>query len=291
MNTQINYRHLLNICQPLLSRNESSLLRDAYTLICSEYNNQYSVSNEPLLDHVIKLTRVVVVELNLGFISAVSTLFCYSNPKNPKISTFLKDNKLTEVIPIIESFRKIGELPTDRLIKNVDNFTGIMMTIAADVRAILLSLAENLFLLRNAGTIDKSNLSLILEKASNIYTPLSHKLGLYRIKSEAEELIFKLTQPDDYLNLKEKIEAEISRNRDFIQKFTEPIISELGKAGIRFTVKSRTKSVSSVHSKMTKQKVPFNEIYDLFAIRIIIDSRQEEEKADCWKAYSIVTNL
>ncbi len=291
VNTKVNYRSLLNICQPFVSKNESSIIRDAYALICSEYNNRTSVCNEPLLDHIIKLTRVVVVELNLGFMSAISTLFCYANPKSQSVAQFIKDNKLNEVIPIIESYQRIAELPTERLIKNVDNFTGIMLTMAGDVRAIFLSLAENLFLLRNADNIDKSDLSNVLNKAINIYIPLSHKLGLYRVKSEAEELTFKLTQPVEYVRLAEKIDAEISRNKDFIQKFTEPIISELGKAGINFTVKSRTKSVSSVHSKMTKQKVPFNEIYDLFAIRIIIDSKLNEEKADCWKAYSIVTNL
>lgn len=276
---------------PLISSDESSILRKSFTILCSEYNNQISLCSEPLLDHVIKLTRVIVVELNLGFTSAISTLFCYANTKNEPVARFLKDNKLTEVIPIIESFQKIADLPTERLLKNVDNFTGIMLTIAGDVRAILLSLAENLYLLRNANLIEKSNLTQVLNKASNIYIPLSHKLGLYRIKSESEELTFKLLQPDAYSKLADEIEAEISRNTDFIQKFTEPIISDLSNAGVRYTVRSRTKSVSSVHSKMTKQNVPFNEIYDLFAIRIIIETEPNQEKADCWKVYSIVTNL
>lgn len=291
MNTKTNYRQLLDICLPLISNKDRTIFRNAYTLLCSEYNNRQSLCNEPLLDHVIKLTGVVVNELNLGYISAFSTLFCYSNTKNEAIASFLMDNKLSEVIPIIESFQKIADLPTDRLIKNVDNFTGIMLTLAGDVRAILLSLAENLYLLRNADSIDKNRYTSVLNKVSNIYIPLAHKLGLYRIKSESEELTFKLLQPETYKRLTDEIEAEINRNKDFILKFTEPIIRDLTKAGIRFSVKSRTKSVSSVHSKMTKQKIPFNEIYDLFAIRIIIESDQKDEKADCWKAYSIVTNL
>lgn len=291
MNTKTNYRQLLDICLPLISNKDRTLLRNAYTLLCSEYNNRQSLCNEPMLDHVIKLTGVVVNELNLGYISVFSTLFCYSNTKNEVVARFLNDNKLSEVIPIIESFQKIADLPTERLIKNVDNFTGIMLTIAGDVRAILLSLAENLYLLRNADSIDHKNYTSVLNKVSNIYIPLAHKLGLYRIKSESEELTFKLLQPETYKRLASEIEAEINRNKDFIQKFTEPIINDLNKVGIRFTVRSRTKSVSSVHTKMTKQKVPFSEIYDLFAIRIIIESDQKDEKADCWKAYSIVTNL
>lgn len=125
----------------------------------------------------------------------------------------------------------------------------------------------------------------------NLYIPLAHRLGLYKIKSELEELTFRLNEPINYQKLAKAIDTEVNKSKDFIHRFIEPIRNDLDRLGLNYTIKSRTKSVSSVHNKMVKQKVPFDEIFDLFAIRIIINTDAESEKADCWKAYSVVTNL
>lgn len=286
-----NYRLIVELCNSYLNYKDEELLREVYSLLLSQYQDKESKIKNEQISYVVDLSIVTVKELNLGFTSVIASLFSYTNVNQESITHFLKKNKLTDVIDIIESFKKISNLPTDRLLKNADNFTGIMLTLATDIRAILLTLTENLYLLRNNQLLEESEKSNSLNKATNIYIPLAHKLGLYRVKSELEEITFMLREPESYKKLAREIENEINRNKDFIQKFIEPVANDLTRLGLKFSIKSRTKSVSSVHNKMVKQKVPFSEIFDLFAIRIILETNPEEEKADCWKAYSVVTNL
>lgn len=291
MRSNSNYRELLNTCLPLLNRKDKSVIRKAYVLICGEYKGALAVTQEPLTDYVVKVSAIIVNELNLGLTSAISAILSYTDSRKTSINKFLGENSIQEAISIIDSFRKITELPTERLGRNVDNFTGIMLSMATDVRSIMLALSENLYLIRNNDSLEKTVLDDAINRAVNIYIPLTHKLGLYKIKSELEEVTFKLKEPDTYNRLAKQIESEVSKSQNFIQKFTEPIVDELNRMGLEYTIKSRTKSVSSVHNKMIKQKVSFNEIYDLFAIRIIINTKADSEKADCWKAYSVVTNF
>jgi GTP diphosphokinase / guanosine-3',5'-bis(diphosphate) 3'-diphosphatase len=291
VHTNTNYRFLLKTSQPVITSKDRVLLKKAYALLCSEYEGKCSATNEPLIDYVIRLTGVIVNELNLGFTSVMCSLFGYSNVQNAAVQSYINDNKLKEISPIIESFRKISDLPTDRLLNNVENYTGIMLAIASDVRAILMTLAENLYLLRQASSLNKQNLDNAVSKAVNIYIPLAHKLGLYRIKTELEEITFMIKEPEAYRKLAKEIETEVNRSKDFIRKFNEPIEADLNRLGLNYIIKSRTKTVFSVHNKMIKQKVLFNEIFDLFAIRIILDTPIENEKAECWKAYSVITNL
>lgn len=291
MKTQPIYRQLLDSCLPVTGNKDKTIIRKAYKLACLEYNGFNSLCNEPLTSYTNRLVKIVTEELGLGFVSAISALLCYTDPHRENISNFLKENKLNEISPIIDSFRKINELPTERIIENADNYTGIMLAIATDVRAILIALADNLCLLRQSESMSKSVLDNTLLKATNIYIPLAHKFGIYKIKSELEEITFRLREPFTYHDLEQKIQSEINKSEDFIRKFIEPIKADLDRMGISYSIKSRTKSVSSTHNKMLKQKVPFNEIYDLFAIRIITDSEPHNEKADCWKVYSVVTNL
>ncbi|HLN53421.1 MAG TPA: TGS domain-containing protein [Lentimicrobium sp.] len=291
MKTQTTYRELLLACLPTAGNKDKTLIRKAYEIACREYSGFTSASNEPLIEYSNKLVKIVTNELNLGFTSAISALLCYTDNRHDFVSQYLHENKLIEVSTIIESFRKINELPTERIIENADNYTGIMLAMTSDVRAILIALADNLCLLRSADKMNKQNLNNTLIKAANIYIPLAHRLGIYKIKSELEEITFKLKEPRTYNDLALKIQTEVNRSGDFIKKFTEPIITDLDRMDLRYSLKSRTKSVSSVHNKMLKQKVSFNEVYDLFAIRIITESNAEDEKADCWKVYSIVTNL
>ena len=291
MQTNQNYRSLLSLSNSFTGSKNKKLIREAYEILCLEYDGMQSPSNQPLTDHVVQLAGIMVKELNLGLISAISALFSYSSFKNDKVNELLKSNNLNEIIPIAESYRKISELPTERLINNIDNFTGIILTLASDVRAILLTLAENLLILRNSEEVSINVRDNAIKKSVNLYIPLAHRLGLYKIKSELEELTFRLNEPINYQKLAKAIDTEVNKSKDFIHRFIEPIRNDLDRLGLNYTIKSRTKSVSSVHNKMVKQKVPFDEIFDLFAIRIIINTDAESEKADCWKAYSVVTNL
>lgn len=291
MQYKTNYRRLLDTCLPIVNKEDKDVIKLAYQLMCKEYDEKKYVDGQPLLDSIIDLTRVVVIELNLGFASAISAMFSKADLTNKDIKDFLIENNLQDAITIINSLNRINDLPTDRLTSNVDNFTGIMLSMVGDIRAILLSLADHLYMMRQKEVIPIKEIDNLVRKVENIYVPLSHKLGLYRIKAELEELLFNIKEPEKYAELASHIEKEVSRNKDFIKKFIEPIETDLSRMNLKFSIKSRTKTVSSVHNKMINQKIPFSEIYDLYAIRIIIDSSPDDEKADCWKAYSVVTNL
>ncbi len=287
------YKDLIHACQPLqLNKEDRILLNKAFKLLCGYYNNGTSKTNEATINYVANLVPIVIKEFNLGLTSVISTLFIKTDTGDSVISQFLKDNRIHDSLSIVTSYQQISKLPVERLIANADNFTGIILNIAHDVRALLISLAETQYQLRKFESFTRQeDLSNLLNRTENIYIPLSHKLGLYKVKSELEELVLKIKIPHEYNKLSLEIQREVSKSHDFIKKFIEPVENELKRMNIDFTIKSRTKSVTSVRNKMVNQNIPFKEIFDLFAIRIIVDSDQLNEKGDCWKIYSIVTNF
>lgn len=287
-----DYRKLKTLVEPFTSgKGEVGLLQKAYTLSCR--NSVIPITNEPASTYLTNLCQLVIKEFNLGLTSVISTLLCKIDSNNEAFLKFLQTNNLNDSISIIDSYQQISKLPVERVVSNADNFAGIILALAHDMRSLLISLAEVLYQLRNHFSIlDKAELMNLLNRTEHIYIPLSHKLGLYRIVSEMEELIFKIHEPEKFSRLAIEIEKEVSKSRDFIQMFIEPIKKEFQRMELDFTIKSRTKSVNSVHNKMVKQNIPFDEIFDLFAIRVIINSSDpESEKSDCWKAYSVITNL
>ncbi len=287
-----NYRKLTILIKAFaLGREEMNLLHKAFALSCR--HSFTPLTNESGSEYLTNLSEIVINEFNLGITSVISTLLCKIDANDEDVLKFLKANNLKDSLTIIDSYQQISKLPVERVVSNADNFTGIILAIAQDMRSLLISLAEVLYQLRNHTSIsDKSELKNLLNRTEHIYIPLSHKLGLYRIVSELEELIFKIHEPEKYSSLAVEIEKEVNKSRNFIHMFIESIKKELQKMELDFTIKSRTKSVNSVHKKMVKQNVPFNEIFDLFAIRVIINSSDtESEKSDCWKVYSVITNL
>ncbi|MBK6963768.1 MAG: bifunctional (p)ppGpp synthetase/guanosine-3',5'-bis(diphosphate) 3'-pyrophosphohydrolase [Bacteroidales bacterium] len=201
------------------------------------------------------------------------------------------NNKLTDVGTIVQSLNQIGSLPIERLPDNAENFISLLLSISGDVRAVLIKLADRLHRMRTISLLSPDNQAAIALETSNLYAPLAHRLGLYKINSELDELSLHYTDPDSYGLLSAKIQQSLVDNKDFISGFLEPVKAELTRLGLDYTIKNRIKSVSSVYNKIRKQQVTFEEVFDLFAIRIIINSKPENEIADCWKAYSGVTNL
>jgi GTP pyrophosphokinase len=167
----------------------------------------------------------------------------------------------------------------------------MLLTLSDDVRVILIKLADRLHNMRTLGAMPHQKQLKISYETLYLYAPLAHRLGLYTIKSELEDLALKHTEPEIYETITQKIkETEKARTR-FITHFIDPIKKEMIKQNIDFTITHRTKSVNSIWAKMKKKEIPFEEVFDLFAIRIVVNSPQEQEKAECWKAYSIITDF
>lgn len=205
---------------------------------------------------------------------------------------FVKQEYGEDVAGIIKGLVKINELYSKSPTIESENFRNLLLSFAEDMRVILIMIADRVNLMRQIKDSPNKEARLqVSNEAAYLYAPLAHKLGLYKLKSELEDLSLKYTETEVYYHIKEKLnETKASRDR-YIAAFIHPIRQKLEEAGLKFHMKGRTKSIHSIYQKMKKQKCPFEGVYDLFAIRIILDSEPEKEKQECWQVYSIVTDM
>ena len=235
---------------------------------------------------------IVADEIGLKRSSVLAVLLSQLVMNNHcKIESIEKDFG-NDAANIIRGLIKTHELYEKNAAIDNENFRTLLLSFAEDVRVILILIAERLYLMRNAKTIDCPEYRLqIAVEASYLYAPLSHKLGLYKIKSELEDLSLKFQDRERYDFIKMKLNAT-KRSRDkYISEFIAPIIEPLKALNLNFDIKGRTKSIHSINNKLLKQKIEFEKIYDLFAVRIILDTPIEKEKAECWQAYSVITDM
>ena len=197
-----------------------------------------------------------------------------------------------DVAGIIRGLVKINELYSKSPTIESENFRNLLLSFAEDMRVILIMIADRVNLMRQIkNTPNVEARTQVSNEAAYLYAPLAHKLGLYKLKSELEDLSLKYTEHDVYYHIKDKLNATKSARDKYIASFIEPIQQKLEEAGLKFHMKGRTKSIHSIYQKMKKQKCPFEGVYDLFAIRIILDSPIDKEKQECWQVYSIVTDM
>lgn len=197
------------------------------------------------------------------------------------------------VVNILSSLARIDSLYAKNPTVESENFRNLLLSFANDMRIILIMIADRLILLRNIADSDNKDARLqVAKEASQLYAPLAHKLGFYKLKSELEDLVIKYTEPDVYAELSRKLEETAASREDYMANFIHPIEKSLrSHPYLKYRIKGRTKSIHSIWQKMKKQKQPFEGIYDLFAIRIILDSEPANEKSECWQVYSLVTDM
>lgn len=240
---------------------------------------------------VVNTVLIIIEEMGLRS-SAVVACLLHESVIN-KIVSVGEIEKIfnADTAKIIKGLIKINDLEASQSSLASENYTNLLLSFAEDMRVILIMIANRLYLMRNAARYsDKFRSNLIIE-VSYLYAPLSHKLGLYKIKTEFEDLYLKYTDREAYDYIVRKInESKDSRNK-YIAEFIAPIEAKLKEAGLKYDIKGRTKSISSINNKLKKQQIEFENVYDLFAIRIILDSEENKEKAECWQAYSIVTDM
>ena len=197
-----------------------------------------------------------------------------------------------DVAGIIRGLVKINELNEKSPTIESENFRNLLLSFAEDMRVILIMIADRVNLMRQIKESPNEEARLaVSNEAAHLYAPLAHKLGLYKLKSELEDLSLKYTQHDIYYHIKEKLNATKAARDRYIQQFIEPVRKKLEESGLKFHIKGRTKTIHSIYQKMKKQGCPFEGVYDLFAIRIILDSPLDKEKQECWQVYSIVTDM
>ncbi|MDR3129173.1 MAG: TGS domain-containing protein [Tannerellaceae bacterium] len=196
-----------------------------------------------------------------------------------------------ETAHLLRLFLKTTSLYARNTAVNTENFHNLLFSFAEDVRVLLLMIADRLYLMRKGKQLAEEERLRVSEEAGSLFAPLAHRLGLYAVKSELEDLVLKYTDPQQFEFIRHKLN-ETKRSRDaYIAQFIAPVSDRLLRAGLRFDIKGRTKSIHSINNKLKKQKVEFEGIYDLFAIRIILDTPPERERAECWYVYSLLTDM
>jgi guanosine-3',5'-bis(diphosphate) 3'-pyrophosphohydrolase len=285
------YRQLLRSIRRNLSKEDKAQIRSAFQLALKAHKNMRRKSGEPYIFHPLAVAQICAAEIGLGVTSVICALL-HDTVEDTEITLDLIQLKYGEkVARIIDGLTKISGVfdQPDRSIQ-AENFKKMLLTLSDDVRVILIKLADRLHNMRTLDSMSAKSQLKIASETAYVYAPLAHRLGLYGLKSELEDLSTKYLQPENYNFVKNKLsETKFQRNR-YIRTFIEPIEAQMQKEGLTFEIKGRPKSIHSILQKMKSQNVSFEEVYDLFAIRVIVDADFEHEKSACWKVYSIVTD-
>lgn len=275
----VTEKHIENLKEYLISGiNEKKLMRNNFGM------------NPVVRD----LQTAIVVAEEIGMKGAALVgILLHESVKNGVLTIDqVKKEFGDDVANIINGLLKTNELYTKSPAIESENFRNLLLSFAEDMRVILIMIGDRVNLMRRIKNSENEEDKLkVANEAAYLYAPLAHKLGLYKLKSELEDLSLKYLRPETYYFIKDKLnETKASRDK-YIASFIDPIQKKVSAAGLKFDIKGRTKSIHSIWNKIQKQKTPFEGIYDLFAIRIIIDSDSDKEKQECWQAYSIVTDM
>lgn len=286
------YRHLLRSCKVALSKQDRANIREAFNISLEAHKNMRRKSGEPYILHPIAVAQICAEEIGLGATSIICALL-HDTVEDTDITLELLDMKFgPKVSRIIDGLTKIsGVFDQQDKSMQAENFKKMLLTLSEDVRVILIKLADRMHNMRTLESMSAKSQLKIASETAYVYAPLAHRLGLYAMKTELEDLATKFLDPDSYNYVKNRLqETKAERNR-YIKKFIEPLQKALDDSGLHYEIKGRPKSIHSILNKMKKQGVSFDEVFDLFAIRIIIDDEYENEKSDCWKVYSTVTDF
>jgi GTP diphosphokinase / guanosine-3',5'-bis(diphosphate) 3'-diphosphatase len=286
------YRNLLKVCKPNTNSEDKKIIRKAFNLAVEAHKDMRRKTGEPYIYHPIAVAHISSAEIGLGTTSIVCALLHDVVEDTDYTLSDIKGLFGEKVAKIIDGLTKIAEIfDQSTPSMQAENFRKMLLTLSDDVRVILIKLADRLHNMRTLDAMPRPKQLKISYETLYLYAPLAHRLGLYSIKSELEDLALKYTEPEVYNNIVQKIKDSQKERTRFINKFIFPIKEALSKQGMDYTILSRSKSIHSIWEKMKKKEIPFEEVYDLFAIRIVIDSPAENEKADCWKVYAIVTDF
>jgi GTP diphosphokinase / guanosine-3',5'-bis(diphosphate) 3'-diphosphatase len=289
------YKHLLRSLGKNLSKDKVKIVRDAFDMAARAHEGTVRKSGEPYIFHPLAVAEIAVTELGLGVTSVVCallhdvvedtdiTLEDIEHRFGPNVASII--DGLTKISTVFETVDKDYSI-------QAENFKKMLLTLGEDLKVILIKLCDRLHNMRTLGSVSENTKLKIASETLFIYAPLAHRLGLNAIKTEMEDLSLKFTNPGLYREISDKLVETKNARQRYVKEFIDPLKSELEKSGLNIVeIKGRPKSIFSIVKKMEKQQIPFEEVYDAFAIRVIVDSPLFLEKADCWKVYSIVADM
>ena len=285
------YDALIQSIGETMTLEEVGYVKKAYELCCKKYDGMRVRSGRPMMLHVLEVAQICYSEMGMHSKTIVSALL--HNITRCTDTTFdeLKEQFGERVTLILKGLMKVMSLNMSHISTQSDAFRKLFLSEIDDIRVVMMIIAHCLSNCRNQGDID-NDIDKFFEITKYLIIPIVHRLGLYNIKKDMEEAVMIHENPKEFKEIQEKISLSHVAQEEKMANFLLPIRKELSDAGFDYTIKWRTKSIPSIFAKMKAQGVPFEQVYDLFAVRIIINnSKIKEEKADCWKVYSIVTNL
>jgi guanosine-3',5'-bis(diphosphate) 3'-pyrophosphohydrolase len=284
------FRGLLRSCKNR-TKADTQMIRKAFDVSLEAHKEMRRKSGEPYIYHPIAVARICSEEMGLGA-RAITCALLHDTVEDTHITLEdVEDLFGPKVRLIIDGLTKIPEVFDQNASIQAENFRKMILTISDDIRVVLIKLADRLHNMRTLGSMASDKQLKIAAETRFLYAPLAHRLGLYSIKSELEDLALRYTETKIYDQIETNLKSTKDVRNRFIRRFTAPIKESLQESGYKFEIKARTKSISSIWRKMTTKEIPFEEVYDVFAIRIIVDSLQLMEKSDCWRIYSIVTDF
>ena len=296
------YESMLNDIQPFINApNHLELIDKAYRYCLEQYDGRYLLSGKPYMMHLIVMGRIAVLEVGLGYISVVAAFLHGIDYKKGVGGRELMNQFGKTVAIILEDFSQISQLDTEKVAYNSDNFQVLFLSMIDDMRSVLLKVVHRVYDVRNQHDVEPDRMAKYFHEIKYIYIPIVHRLGLYKLKAELEEKLMLYESPTLFHEIEAKIEASHEACKktaeDFISHISEGIDAELertkrnGKKKFAYSIKWRLKSIPSIYAKMKAQNVPFEEVYDLMAARVIIRCALKDEQECCWSVYSAITNI
>ncbi len=286
------YEQLKDFCRLNWEEDSLNRLEEAFLFAQSVIGDQQFKTGEYILNHSLDVAIITAEEIGLGVDSVITGLLhniMYAGLERKATREEIESRFGVLVYSILEGMAKINALGTDTVDLHAENYRKLLLALAGDVRVILIKTADRLQVMRHLSIYDEASRDRLANETSHLYAPLAHRLGLYAINSELLDLCLKHQNSDGYHYVLNRLKETESERAGFVAEFVKPVEKKLRERGFSFSMKARTKSLHSIWNKMQKKKVSFDEVMDLFAIRIILDSKPENEKADCWTAYSVVT--
>ena len=285
------YKELLKACRRRMEKGDKETIRKAFDLAVNAHKDMRRKSGEPYIYHPIAVAQICAEEIGLGTTSIVCALL-HDTVEDTEITLDdLKGMFGEKITQIIDGLTKISGVFDHSPSMQAENFRKMLLTLSADIRVILIKLADRLHNMRTLEAMSQDKQVKIASETLYLYAPLAHRLGLNLLKSDLEDLGLKFTNPEKYNEICARLLETAPERKMFIDKFIDPIKQFLKDQHFEFEIFGRPKSIYSIYNKINQKGVAFDEIYDLFAIRIVIKSASENEKSDCWKVYSIITDF
>tara|TARA_B100001250_G_scaffold138808_1_gene118856 strand:+ start:86 stop:2281 length:2196 start_codon:yes stop_codon:yes gene_type:complete len=285
-----DYRKLLRYSQNVINKDDLVLIKKAFKISLEAHKNMRRKSGEPYILHPLTVAQICIKELGLDSTSIICALLHDVVEDTDLSLEYLEKEFGKPVSKICDGLTKISGFFSPEISKQAENFKKMILTISDDLRVILIKLADRLHNMRTLDSMNRKSQIKIASESIYIYAPLAHRLGIFSIKTELEDLYLKYTNNKDYISIVKKLSSSKEKRDKFIKSFIRPIKKRTQDLDKKIKIFGRPKSIFSIYNKMKKQDITFEEVYDLFAIRIIIDAPLVEEKSVCWKIYSIVTD-